>query len=131
MYLYEKMRERLSALSLINEPLPVRADLKFSVIWLGHLTGETFEVEIRLNAKDLGWMYTDAALLFFTYTPTEDKPVVHYECWLSKVKELAEEKLKAKTFSDGRQAGTLYKDASKQVLGYLDIKDVLAISGKI
>jgi hypothetical protein len=132
MLLYEKMKERLNALALINEPLPLSYSMNFNMLWLGHLTGDTFEIIIRDNAKDLGWLYADAALVFFTYSPEEGQKEIHYECWLSVLKELVELKLKDKVFADSSEAGTLRKEeVTKRVLGYLDIKDVLAISGKL
>jgi hypothetical protein len=93
MMLYNIINKNLKKLSLLNEPLPCTLDVSFKIMWLGDIK-QNFEVEIRENKDKLGWLYSDASIVF--YSNKEDT----YFCMVSELKKLAEEVFKNKQYSE-------------------------------
>jgi hypothetical protein len=99
--------------------------MSFELAWFGHLDGDLFEVEIREVKDVLGWLYSKTSIIFFKH---KDQL---YECWLYKLKEMAEERLKEKKFSTVKEVNCLQREGSGRIIGWVSMAEVLEISNRI
>lgn len=92
--------------------------------WLGPVI-DSLEVEIKADKESLGWLYLDSRLIFFSYKNDI------YESSIGKIKELTEEKLKEKKFSDTPKINCLSKSDEGRIITLISVDDLLGISSKV
>jgi hypothetical protein len=105
-----------------SNPLAIR--LHIGVIYMGDQIGDVIVVEVKNKDGELGWLYTDSALMVY------ERDGTRYFARMSQVKALAEEQLAKKIFMNGDEeavAGAMVR-VGKAVFGYLDLNSIQQIA---
>lgn len=110
---------------MLGEPLPLRYKMAFELAWLGDLSGDLFEVEIRESKDMLGWLYSNLSIVFYRYEGNL------YECWVSSLKNIVEDRMKEKKFSIDPEANCLQRDTSGRIVAQVWMSEVVEISKRV
>jgi hypothetical protein len=129
MELYKKIQKTIDKLVESNVTLPIACKLNFTIAYLGEISDDIMEVELKQSLKVAGWMYSDVTMVLFRHKGEM------YEAFLSQLKEIAEAPLKAnKKFlaeGDKNEVGFMRRDANGRIVGYVKTADILAISNVV
>lgn len=124
MILYKFITTTAKALAFtLTGPPPNIFTMPLEVAWMGEIINH-IEVEIRESPEKLGWLYSNASLLFYEHK--EDM----YECSIQKLKEFTESKLKEKKYSDTPAINCLSK-VNGRIITLISVEDLLALSSKV
>lgn len=130
MLLYNGLDRLLAGVDKMKDRLvdfPVISEMKTTMIYLGILT-DLAEVEVKKNKTEKGWLYNTNSIVFFRYK--EDL----YELWVSKLKDLAEEKFASKKIikdDEEASAGVMRLHPDRAITGFIAVDDLLAVSNKV
>lgn len=95
MFLKDSFMHCLDLVAKADQSIPIKARVSFEAYWLGDLTGRlVFEVEVKDQNGELGWLYSDVRMVAFTLNGLQ------YAAKTKDLRSLAEEKLKGKIFID-------------------------------
>jgi hypothetical protein len=125
MVLYDIINKNIKRFALLNEPLPYTLDVSLKIMWLGE-QGNHLEVEIKENKEKLGWLYSDASMVFYSCNGDT------YICMLSDLKKVSEEVFQSKQYTTEPTIGKLCRDqATLRVSGIIPIEKVKEVSTKL
>lgn len=123
----DSILSKASKLESLVGGFPVVTDVQIQMVYLGEVQ-DLAEVEVKKSKEAKGWLYNQSAIVFFHHEGSL------YEVFIKDLRELAEEKLAAKKLikpEETLEAGVMKRGEGGRISGYVDVKDIVAISRKV